>query len=162
MCVVSKWSNLNKESRGIILSKTEKNWKIVSRPLDKFYNQEESECPISNNQRFKEICNQLIFSEKADGSCIQFWYCGDHLIKENFENVQKEGKDNDRYQKQMQQASILLDNSIPSLDKSSTEQGKSDPLHSVEEKRGIIFQRTGKKDKPNKDAFHIARSVEGW
>ena len=161
MCVVSKWSNLNKESRGIILSKGDEKWKIVSRPLDKFYNQEESECPIDQNKKFQKICTELIFSEKADGSCIQLWYCGEENIKNNFEFVQKEGKDDERYQKEMKQAAFLLQNDSPiKIDK--IPQNKSQPIHTAEEKRGIIFQRTGNKDKPNKQSFHLARSYEGW
>lgn len=47
----------------------------MGRPFDKFFNQQESECPVSNPRVFDAHCREFAFAEKADGTCIQFWWC---------------------------------------------------------------------------------------
>lgn len=64
---------LVQECRGHILA-YDGDWKFISRPQNKFFNQHEGYCPIFYEATFKSLINQLAFVEKIDGSCIQVFY----------------------------------------------------------------------------------------
>jgi hypothetical protein len=52
----------------------EEGWVIVGRPFEKFFNQQESECPVASAKVFDANCSSFGMAEKADGTCIQFWW----------------------------------------------------------------------------------------
>lgn len=67
----AKWlEKLTHECRGVILRKTENNWKVVSRPFDKFFNVGEGWCPVND----KSDWSLLKASQKLDGTCAQIYF----------------------------------------------------------------------------------------
>ncbi len=73
-------------TRGIVLQRSA-SWEIVSRPFEKFFNQQESECEVSEPKRFNDRCHEFNFVEKADGSCLQLWWCSPDAIEDAFNNM---------------------------------------------------------------------------
>lgn len=65
-----KWNDVSKICRGIICRKTDK-WEVVSWPFNKFYNYDEGHCELFGK---KELDENLLLSEKTDGTCIQLWF----------------------------------------------------------------------------------------
>lgn len=49
-------------------------WVRLSRPFNKFFNLDESHCPIFSDDLFNISINDLRLSEKTDGTCIQVWF----------------------------------------------------------------------------------------
>jgi len=45
----------------------------MSTPFKKFFNQNESYCPVDTEAKFNKICHNFELREKADGTCIQIW-----------------------------------------------------------------------------------------
>ena len=83
MTIADNWKDEIREARGIIFRREgEGGWEVVSRPFDKFFNQQESECPISDKREFEARCREFSFVEKADGTCVQFWWCPPPIIEE--------------------------------------------------------------------------------
>jgi hypothetical protein len=83
MCLTETWNEEVKEARGIIFERRsaaaaaaidEEGWVIVGRPFEKFFNQQESECPVASAKVFDANCSTFGMAEKADGTCIQFWW----------------------------------------------------------------------------------------
>ncbi len=86
MCLTETWNEEVKEARGIIFERRsaaaaaaaaaidEEGWVIVGRPFEKFFNQQESECPVASAKVFDANCSSFGMAEKADGTCIQFWW----------------------------------------------------------------------------------------
>lgn len=81
MCLTETWNEEVKEARGIIFERrsaaaaiAEEGWVIVGRPFEKFFNQQESECPVASAKVFDANCSTFGMAEKADGTCIQFWW----------------------------------------------------------------------------------------
>ena len=73
--LAARWSfPITHECRGAILRYKNNSWKFICRPFDKFFNQHESYCPLVEEETFKNLCNQLAFVEKADGSMISLWF----------------------------------------------------------------------------------------
>lgn len=64
------------ECRGAILKLDENGWQYCSRPWDKFFNQHEGYCPLHDEKKFNNVIDELYLAEKADGTCIQFWFDG--------------------------------------------------------------------------------------
>lgn len=71
------------ECRGIILCMGSTGWRLASWPFNKFFNQGEGKSPVANESEFNRLCDQFMFCEKADGTCVQLW-C-DHAEDENKE-----------------------------------------------------------------------------
>jgi hypothetical protein len=88
MCLTENWNEEVKEARGIIFERrtscacapdgcrepSDSGWVIVGRPFEKFFNQQEAECPVANAKVFDANCSAFGMAEKADGTCIQFWW----------------------------------------------------------------------------------------
>ncbi len=73
--IAAKWSQpIVMECRGTIVRLTNQGWRVVARPLDKFFNLEEGHCPLSKPDAFARVAPQLEAREKVDGACIQLWY----------------------------------------------------------------------------------------
>jgi len=90
MSLTESWNEEVKEARGIIFERRASNteaegWIIAARPFEKFFNQQESECPISNPKVFADRCSSFAFSEKADGTCIQLWWASPHTLAAAYE-----------------------------------------------------------------------------
>lgn len=77
MMLTAKWTvPMVHESRGVILAREGKDWRIASRPFDKFFNQHEGYCPVFDAEEFARRTSRMEFHEKADGTCIQAWHDG--------------------------------------------------------------------------------------
>lgn len=73
--IEAKWSeSITYECRGTILEFKNNDWKIISRPFEKFFNQHESKCPLHDEKVFNENIPNLEIREKLDGTCIQVYY----------------------------------------------------------------------------------------
>lgn len=74
--IESRWiHDITWECRGAILRHLPNNtWEFASRPWDKFFNQHEGHCPLFGPTAFKTAAPDLAVVEKADGSCIQYWF----------------------------------------------------------------------------------------
>ena len=61
------------ECRGLIARRNQNLmiWEIVSRPFDKFFNQNEGASPVKDDPSFNALCDEFSFVEKADGTCVQ-------------------------------------------------------------------------------------------
>ena len=66
------------ECRGVILERVgqdqDRCWSFLSRPFDKFFNLDESYCPLFKTQVFDLQNQRLSLREKVDGTCIQLWF----------------------------------------------------------------------------------------
>lgn len=97
VCVVVTWTAEVDECRGLICHRGQDQWEVVSRPFDKFFNRNEPSCPYADTTAFDENVSQFYISgsnrrsllltviEKADGTCMQLWYCTPQDIQRNFE-----------------------------------------------------------------------------
>lgn len=74
LMAVNNWNDINGMCRGLILKRTQDQWKIVSLPFFKFFNQIEHECPVSRKEAFQLFSPRMSFIEKADGTGIQLWH----------------------------------------------------------------------------------------
>ena len=67
----AKWlEKLTHECRGVILRKTGNNWKVVSRPFNKFFNVGEGHCPVND----KTDWSRMKAAQKLDGTCAQIYF----------------------------------------------------------------------------------------
>eukprot|EP01119_Soliformovum_irregulare_P000862 TRINITY_DN10630_c0_g2_i1.p1 TRINITY_DN10630_c0_g2~~TRINITY_DN10630_c0_g2_i1.p1 ORF type:complete len:453 (+),score=104.05 TRINITY_DN10630_c0_g2_i1:43-1359(+) len=71
------------ECRGIILRRGTESWTVMARPFNKFFNQNEGPSPVGQDPIFNPLCPEFVFLEKADGTCVQLWYDGDHNAEIN-------------------------------------------------------------------------------
>ncbi|KAL6066152.1 hypothetical protein QOT17_009745 [Balamuthia mandrillaris] len=103
--VALEWPKEIRECRGIILQRSDLRaqpqesasassssamWEVAARPFDKFFNQEESQCPFSTKQVFEQYLSEFELVEKADGSCIQLWHCSEEVMALNWKQRQME------------------------------------------------------------------------
>ncbi|KAL6053261.1 FecR domain-containing protein [Balamuthia mandrillaris] len=104
--VALEWPKEIRECRGIILQRSDLKaqpdsssasassssalWEVAARPFDKFFNQEESQCPFSTKQVFEQYLSEFELVEKADGSCIQLWHCPEEVMALNWKQRQME------------------------------------------------------------------------
>ncbi len=96
MCLTETWNEEVKEARGIIFERRsiaaaaidEEGWVIVGRPFEKFFNQQESECPVASAKVFDANCSSFGMAEKADGTCIQFWWSSPATLDAVYETME--------------------------------------------------------------------------
>lgn len=73
--LAAKWvRNITHECRGVIARRTDRDWTYVARPFDKFFNQAEGHNPYFMEKDFNDAIANFWLVEKADGTCIQFWW----------------------------------------------------------------------------------------
>ncbi len=66
---VVKWTLYSGQARGIIMKRANNCWIPVAIPFFKFFNQQESKCPVQSGQAFALALKEgMMFVEKADGT----------------------------------------------------------------------------------------------
>jgi T4 RnlA family RNA ligase len=74
----SKWQEkITHQCRGVIMRHDAGEWRCMSRPFDKVFNQHEGYCEVFSEEEFNKRVHTLHVAEKADGSCIQLWHDDD-------------------------------------------------------------------------------------
>eukprot|EP01124_Arcella_intermedia_P003883 TRINITY_DN12191_c0_g1_i2.p1 TRINITY_DN12191_c0_g1~~TRINITY_DN12191_c0_g1_i2.p1 ORF type:complete len:551 (+),score=162.82 TRINITY_DN12191_c0_g1_i2:43-1695(+) len=170
-CTVIDWIPAVNECRGFIAYRSPKCWEVASRPFDKFFNQNEPECPFNKYNTFDP--EQFYLSEKADGSCIQFWYCSPEIIEENtrkwveYKKIrEEEEKEIINKVKQQQENQPQIEQDAPP-EPNIPKQKKWESTLTQTEKRGKFYERLKIREVVRKKVFQNAQfrppvHKEGW
>lgn len=165
MTVLTNWSVVCQQCRGIIVTRHEGAWRIASLPFFKFFNQNEVECPLSNAKTFDAMASDISFVEKADGTGIQLWYCGEDALQRSLDLMRQEQSEDGTISHRKERddevhAQILSKLREGNFVSNALSKPKSEALLTPDERRTLMYHRNKKTGLA--EGVRMPRMTRGW